>query len=847
VFADPPRAITHFVRFDDINGNGQLDCGEPVTIEAAYNASGQGSPASGTLTAPTSAGINLGYLPGSAVVTPDHQAGCNGSVREGFDPFHDPTWTADFSCDPTISLPPGTYLFSVTYKATYTARAGVPGFTSAVEADVNGQVLTDTEPQAFATATCSGPATPLKITKTASGNAVPGSPLTFTLTASNTASLGVGGIQLIDTVPPNTTFSPSLSSTGWVCSPNSTAGSMCRLPLGNLVGNASASAIFAVTVASPLAAGVSSISNTACVSEGPTQVDDCASVAVATAGTPMLALTKSLVSGNGTPGATVVYSVAVQNTGNQGAGNVTLSETVPANTTFSPAGSDPGWQCLPSGAAGSTCTFPVGALPAGSSHSARFAVVVASTLPTGVQSISNTACAKSTDAPDDCHTVTIPTNGLPALNVTKTLTSGDGTPGSTLLFSVAVQNTGNEGAALVNLQETVPAQTVFDPAKSDPAWVCSSQAAGSACSLSLPMLAAGASQTAAFAVTIDNPLPAGVTTITNSACASASGVSITCSTAHVTPNAAPRIVLTKSYGGGPIRAGDHVAFTLTAINTGNEDSEPLALTEIVPANTTFDLATSSPGWSCAPDTSPGSTCKLSLPGLAAGATLTRTASFLVTTLPPGVSQVANTACIAEATTVENGKTRVSSTCSQAMTPPEAKVTMTLTALPLDPNHNGAADPGESLRYTLQVTSVGQTAATGLSVTAHLDPRLHFVPGSVISTLGTVTSGNSPSDTTFVVELSSLAAGGGAFGISFEAKIDPGTTEKSVQTQAFASGTNFPLAASDDPATPAPDDPTVTPISVPFVTEIPTLNTWGLLSLFLSLGCAGTGALWKYRQ
>jgi uncharacterized repeat protein (TIGR01451 family) len=175
------------------------------------------------------------------------------------------------------------------------------------------------------------------------------------VTATNASSLGVGGVQLVDTVPPNTTFSPSLSSPGWLCVPNTGPGSVCRNPIGNILGNASGSAIFAVTVASPLAAGVKTISNTACVSEGPAQVDDCASVSVPTVGTPILALTKSLVSGSGTPGATLVFNVAVRNTGNQGAGNVMLNETVPNYTTFLPSASDPGWVCQLGGPGATLC------------------------------------------------------------------------------------------------------------------------------------------------------------------------------------------------------------------------------------------------------------------------------------------------------------------------------------------------------------------------------------------------------------------------------------------------------------------------------------------------------------
>jgi len=311
------------------------------------------------------------------------------------------------------------------------------------------------------------------------------------------------------------------------------------------------------------------------------------------------------------------------------------------------------------------------------------------------------------------------------------------------------------------------------------------------------------------------------------------------------PNASPRIALTKSYGAGPIHVGDHVSFSLTATNSGNQDSEPLSLADTVPANTTFDLAASSPGWSCSPGTAAGSTCRLTLPGRPAGASLTRTAAFVVTSLPPGVSQVANTACIEESAPVERARTRTSATCSQATTPAEARIASTLTALPKDPNHNGAADPGEALAYTLEVHCTSTTAATVLAITPHLDPHLHLVPGSVSASAGTITSGNGPSDTSFEVDLGSLAPGA-TVSITFDAVIDPATTAKSVATQVFSAGTNFPLDASDDPGTPAPDDPTVTRLFVPFVTEIPTLNAFGLLALVFSLGAAGTAALWRFR-
>ena len=62
------------------------------------------------------------------------------------------------------------------------------------------------------------------------------------------------------------------------------------------------------------------------------------SVATPTAGTVRLHLAKSLASGTGTPGATVVYNLSVVNSGTQDSGPVTLVETVPANTSWAGGG-----------------------------------------------------------------------------------------------------------------------------------------------------------------------------------------------------------------------------------------------------------------------------------------------------------------------------------------------------------------------------------------------------------------------------------------------------------------------------------------------------------------------------
>src|SRR6185369_8814678 len=80
-------------------------------------------------------------------------------------------------------------------------------------------------------------------------------------------------------------------------------------------------------------------------------------------------------------------------------------------------------------------------------------------------------------------------------------------------------NAGNRGATGVRLSDTVPANTTFNASASTAGWSCApNNFAGASCLLAIGTLAAGGgNQTATFAVTVDNPLAAGVTQITNSA------------------------------------------------------------------------------------------------------------------------------------------------------------------------------------------------------------------------------------------------------------------------------------------------------------------------------------------
>jgi uncharacterized repeat protein (TIGR01451 family) len=863
--AAQPTLKSSFAGFTDVNGNGVLDCGEPVDLIAAFATNNSGTPAlTGSLFVPATGSSGIVFKAGSVRVDPDLTNGCMGTVVSGNNPG-DVDARVDFSC-PADPLDNNSWTLVVRYVTIYDSSSA-PAFTAAARASTSDGASYQDSVTVPAGSVCAGggPGTAIAVAKSAAGPATPGSVLVYTVTATDQSGLGAGGLQLVEGVPAHTTFSAAGSSPGWVCSPGAGAGALCRDPVGNLTPNGSLSAFFAVTLDPTLPAAPVPLANTACVRLGPTTVAGCASLTTAAAGTPTLHLAKSLAPGppqTAAPGATLTYALAAANSGNQDLADAVLEETVPALTSFSPAASSPGWACVPAaGGAGAACTLDLGALAAGAVGSRNFGVVVQNPLPALPPGyvITNRACLHTAAAgvADSCSTVGVPVAGMPLLQVVKTVASGSGTPGATLVYGIAVQNTGNEGAFQVVASETVPAHTAFAAAASSPGWSCipASGAAGAACSLTLGALGAGATAKALFAVVVDRPLAAGVTAVANTACAqiilpeargrevrrgrpaprqTAGAQDPSCDTLTTPTLGHPVLTLDKSYGGGPAAAGALLSFALTAANGGDQDAAGVTLTDTVPAHTTFAAAASSPGWSCVPASgAAGAGCTLAVGGLAAGGSATATFAVRADSpLPAGVQQIGNVGCVAA--------TGLASACGQAITPPPVTTPAIVAELRYsfvkDLLGTGLAIAGDDLAYTLTVSNPGAAAAVDLVVALPLDPHLSLDAGSVTTTAGTIAAGNAAGDTVPVVRVVNLAAGA-SFTITCTATVGalpPGLLV--VSTQATLTGDNFSPTVSDDPTTPAPLDPTTTPVGVAPISSIPTLGGWGLLAL--GAGLAG---------
>ena len=193
-----------------------------------------------------------------------------------------------------------------------------------------------------------------------------------------------------ETVPANTTFNAGASTGIWSCANNAPAGTSCSLNIGTLASGASGAVTFAVTVVTPVPARTTQIANSATLSASDGTVDVASDTTPVTTA-PALSLVKSDGGASVTPGGTVVYTLSYANTGNVDLDAVAVTETVPANATFSAAGSTAGWSCTNGDPAGTLCQLIAGNLAGGASGSVAFAVMVDTPLPAGVSQIDNSA------------------------------------------------------------------------------------------------------------------------------------------------------------------------------------------------------------------------------------------------------------------------------------------------------------------------------------------------------------------------------------------------------------------------------------------------------------------------
>ncbi len=121
--------------------------------------------------------------------------------------------------------------------------------------------------------------------------------------------------------------------------------------------------------------------------------------------------------------------------------------------------------------------------------------------------------------------------------------------------------------------------------------------------------------------------------------------------------------LTKTTAAGPAIAGDTITYTITVANAGPSDAQAVAMTDVVPAGTTFvsEAQTSGPAFVLAGPAAGGTgTIGGTIAALPSGGSATFTVVLLVSPGAPGGGAISNTASVAAATAdpdlANNGQT-----------------------------------------------------------------------------------------------------------------------------------------------------------------------------------------------
>jgi len=322
-------------------------------------------------------------------------------------------------------------------------------------------------------------------------------------------------------------------------------------------------------------------------------------------------------------------------------------------------------------------------------------------------------------------------------------------------------------------------------------------------------------------------------------------------------------ILTDVNANGQADPGDTLRYTILVNNPADAtgaSATGVIFTNPAPANTALAVGsvTTTQGSVTTGNTGGDTSVAVNIGTIADGATVTVTFDVTINNpLPAGVTQIS---C--------QGKVVTSSLPTGVLTddpgPPgptdptvipvvSAPVISALktVALVVDVNANGQVNPGDTLQYTVVITNTGNQNAAGAVFTNLAPLNTQLVVGSVTTTQGSVTTGNTGGDTSVAVNIGTIAGGGGTVTVTYRVTVNnplpPGVTQ--ITCQGTVTGTNFPPKVTDNPATGTPDDPTAITVTVATVNvvTIPTLNEWGLLILIASLLAFGIGGLKKLRR
>jgi uncharacterized repeat protein (TIGR01451 family) len=551
----------------------------------------------------------------------------------------------------------------------------------------------------------------LQITKTVnpSGPVAPDQVLTYTLNWSVTGNEPAPDVTIADAIPANTTY--ILNS----CTSSCAGSNPLVWSLGTQNPGASGSVSFRVTVNNPLNNG------TLIVNSG-TITDATGITRTSTVTNPLqsghdLQIIKTVDPvGNVSPGMELRYTLAWSVSGNEAAANVTLSDTISANTTYVLGSCSNG--CVE----GSPLIWSLGDQAPGMSGTVSFSVTVNNPLNDGTV-LTNTGMISDCGpvpqfgnrATAGCSGITrtstvtnrvVSAHDLQIIKRVDSLAATGVAPGQLLTYTLGWSVSGSEVAPNVTISDSVPVSTTFVSC----AVTCNS-ASLPAVLWPLGSQSPGATGVVTLVVRLSaTPLVSGTRIANRAVITDSSGITRT-DVVTVSANTGHTLFIDKvNEPAGLVQAGQIVTYSLNYSVTGNEPALGVVLRDVVPANTTLQSC-SGTGAAC-PSNSAGSPVTWTLGTLIPP---TNGSVRMVVRVNDGVisgTQIVNTGLISDSTTP---------TRTDTVTNPVVAAGIRIVKYTNGFDADTMADPRPILRYraavtwTYVVTNTGAVTLTNVGV------------------------------------------------------------------------------------------------------------------------------------
>jgi uncharacterized repeat protein (TIGR01451 family) len=429
-------------------------------------------------------------------------------------------------------------------------------------------------------------------------------------------------------------------------------------------------------------------------------------------------------------GGTLVYTIGVTNFSPLPATGITVTDVLPVGLNYVSGSASQGTVS----AVGNLVTANVGTLAPGAG-----AVVTIQTTPTLAGNFTNSASvtASETDLNPANNTAQTSTLVNPAADLAVAITT---TPdplyvGGTLTYTISVSNLGPSPATGVTVTDTLPAGLTYVSSSSSQGTI---GAVGNLVTANVGNLAVGGG-----AVLTIQTRPTLASNFVNAASVAGNETDLNPAnnTAQISTlvNPAADLVVTITDAPDPLYVGGTLVYTIGVTNLGPSPATGVTVTDTLPAGLSYVSSSSSQGTIGAV----GNLVTANVGNLAVGGG----AVLTIQTTPTVAGNFVNAASVARNETDLNPANNTAQTST--LVNPAADLGVTIATTP-DPLYVGG-----TLVYTIGVTNLGPSPATGVTVTDTLPAGLSYV--SSLSSQGTIGAvGN-----LVTANVGDLAVGGGA--------------------------------------------------------------------------------------